>query len=790
VSFPFGERSTDIYVQAYDHVAPRIVAFKRGGVFAMFEVEGSPAETIDMDRIFQQRTALNHSLTALSSNQGLVLYSWVCRGFAPESVYPEGVFRSTFAHDLNETYRAKLMDRFLYLNKTYVGVMLQPPRLAGEWVHKKTAWARRDRDITDESPVERIQRLMQVCDILQGSLAPYKPRRLGLETRHGVRFSEIGEALAFAMTGIWRPIGLQTGRRIGQLFNERIIVGKEIVEIRGPGDSTFAACFGAKDMMELCPPGAFDGFLKAQIRTTIHQSFRPLRKVPSLEVMGRQQNRMVSAGDRAFSQIKSLDVAMDEVQSGRMAMGDYHLVVTAFADDIKSMRRVANATFDLLQNTGMQVAREDKALEGAYFTMLPDNGDLRPRPGTISTWNYASMAGMHAYPAGAEKGKWGDPIMLLRTTGGTPLRVHLHVNGVANVFLYGESGSGKSSFLAFLVTQCERLGIQVVLWDKDRGLEIVTRGVGGRYLSIRNPTGVAPLKALTESPEDIHHLAQLIRGQICVRDAYVMTSEEDRRLIVGLRAIMALPPADRWMGDLRAFLGVSSGAGARLEKWCRHFDGEYAWVTDNDCDMVKLDAHVLGFDVTEFLDDPMVCGPIMTHLLYRTDKLADGRRILYIVDEGWKVVNIPAFADSALNNLKTDRKKNAGFIFGSQSIKDALNSPIAYTIREQCKTVIGFGVERPDRKDMEALNYTDRECEIIEGLGLNPGTGQFLLRQAGRSVVAQLALHGLDDELAVLSGNTVNVGILDGVREKHGDCEDRPERLIAEFHRARAGVIA
>jgi type IV secretion system protein VirB4 len=376
--------------------------------------------------------------------------------------------------------------------------------------------------------------------------------------------------------------------------------------------------------------------------------------------------------------------------------------------------------------------------------------------------------------------------MLLRTAGGTPLRFHLHVNGVANTFVFGESGSGKSTFLAFLVLQCDRLGIQVVLWDKDRGLEIATRAAGGRYLSLRNPTGIAPLKALSGSPEDIRHLAQLVRGMIGIRDGYVMTPEEDRRLFLGLQAVMALPPEDRWMGDLRAFLGVSGGGGLRLEKWCRHFNGEYQWVADNDCDQVRLDAHVLGFDVTEFLSDPMVCGPVMTHLLYRTGKLADGRRILYIVDEGWRVVNIPAFADAAADGLKTDRKKNAAVIFGTQSIRDALESPIGFTIREQCKTVIGFCVERPDRADFRKLRYSDRESEIIEGL--KPGTGTFLLRQGGRSVVAQLPLGGMSDELAVLSGNEINIRILDAVRQRRND--DDPEALIRDFHAARKGAAA
>ena len=63
--------------------------------------------------------------------------------------------------------------------------------------------------------------------------------------------------------------------------------------------------------------------------------------------------------------------------------------------------KTATRTWQVLQNAGAQVAREDMALEPAYFTMLPGNAEKRPRPGTISTWNYASLAGMHAFPAGA-----------------------------------------------------------------------------------------------------------------------------------------------------------------------------------------------------------------------------------------------------------------------------------------------------------------------------------------------------------------------------------------------------
>jgi type IV secretion system protein VirB4 len=780
---PWAPQSTDKYMHLLEHATPFVVLLRSGAVFAMLQVDGMPAQTLDADVLYQARRALNHTICGLDATDGLVLYSWVCRGFAPESVYPQGNFRSAFAAQLDRRYRDKLLDRFLFLNKTYLGIMLRPPMPAGEWVGNKLAKLRRDRDITDETPIERIRRLMRVCDMLRADLERYKPRQLGLREANGRTFSEISEALAFAMTGVWRQVGLQANRRVGMLFSERIIVGPEAIEIRGPGESSWAACFGAKHMMWNAPPGALDGFLAAPFRSTIAQSFRPIPTQAALTLMGRKQNRMVSSGDRASSQIAELDLAMDEVQSNRMTMGQHGLVITVFSDDLPSMKTVATRAWNTLQTAGAQVAREDAALESAFFSMLPGNLHRIPRPGVVTSWNYASLAGMHAYPAGEETGFWDVPIALYRTTGGTPFRHHLHVNQSLNAFCFGSTRSGKSTWLGWIIAQSERLGAQVVVWDKDRGLEIVCRAVGGRYLTLRNPTGLAPLKALTDSAEDIHHLGRLIRGKIGITDDYVMTPEEDRRLIVGLRAIMALPPRDRWMKDLRAFLGTSnSGAGARLEKWC--WGNEYGWVSDNPQDVVDLDAPVLGFDVTEFLSDPMVAGPVMTQLLYRTGKLCDGRRLIYIVDEGWKVVDIPAFAEDAMDGFKTGGKKNFGVIFATQSVPDALKSKIGHTIREQCKTLAAFAVERPDRADLKQLKYSDRECEIIEDL--KPGTGTFLLSQADRSVVVQLPLGDMQDDIAVLSGNELNVQILDDVRADLGD--PPPEQLISEFHRRRKGV--
>src|ERR1700760_3671404 len=109
------DRQMSEYVPLSDHATPRIVLLKDGSALAMFQVDGIPAETLDSDVLYAIRRKRNHALCGLSATDGIVLHSWVCRGFAPRSIYPNGTFRSRFAQALDRRYQDKLFDRFLYL---------------------------------------------------------------------------------------------------------------------------------------------------------------------------------------------------------------------------------------------------------------------------------------------------------------------------------------------------------------------------------------------------------------------------------------------------------------------------------------------------------------------------------------------------------------------------------------------------------------------------------------------------------------------------------------------------
>src|SRR4029077_20320272 len=125
--------------------------------------------------------------------------------------------------------------------------------------------------------------------------------------------------------------------------------------------------------------------------------------------------------------------------------------------------------------------------------------------------------------------------------------------------------------------------------------------------------------------------------------------------------------------------------------WCR--GAPFGWVLDGDHDAIGLDARIIGFDMTKLLDHPTVRTPLMMYLFHRVERLIDGRRLIIDIDEFWKALGDEAFRDLANNKLKTIRKQNGVMVFGTQSPRDALASPIAHTIVEQCPTQINFPAE-------------------------------------------------------------------------------------------------
>ncbi|WP_330178544.1 TraG/VirB4 family ATPase [Candidatus Vondammii sp. HM_W22] len=76
----------------------------------------------------------------------------------------------------------------------------------------------------------------------------------------------------------------------------------------------------------------------------------------------------------------------------------------------------------------------------------------------------------------------------------------------------GPSGSGKTVVQAFMLAQAQKYEPTCVIFDKDRGLELFVRAMGGTYLPLKKgeKTGFNPFK-IASTPRNIHFLETLVK---------------------------------------------------------------------------------------------------------------------------------------------------------------------------------------------------------------------------------------------------------------------------------------
>lgn len=774
------EREGDELVPYVGHISPEALLMTDSRIMGMFHLAGVPFETADEGDLNALHQQFNVLLRNIASDR-LVLYLHLVRGH--DGYYPGGTFRSAFARDVDAEYRRKMLGRDRFRNDLYLSVIRRPIRHAGEGL---TRLVRKIRPATSEAVDDALQGLEDVMATLKAGLAAYGPHRLGLRAENGVTFTEMGEALRRIMFGEWLAVPLVAGSLGAALYSERAIFGREAIEIRGPGHQSYGALFGIKEYPGHTYPGQFDAILGAPYRCVLTQSFAFLGKAAAHAILTRKQNQMVSAQDKAASQMEELTEAADQLQSNLFVMGEHHLALMVLTDRLKDLPDLAAQARRDLAESGAVIVREDLALEAGYWSQLPGNLRWRVRPAAITSRNFAALAAMHDYPRGPREGHWGEPVALLQGVGATPYEFHFHVRDVGDAVIFGPKGSGKTVFLGFALTMAEKTGARCVLFDKDRGAEIVSRALGGTYLTLRNgqPSGLSPLRGLAPTPANIEFLRSWVT--MLVAGEARLSPPDEKAVELAVSAIMSLAPEHRSLRELRAMLGQSdpNGIGPRLEKWTA--GRALGWVFDNDADQVQLDAPFVGFDMTEVLDNREVCGPAMAYLFHRVESLVSGQRLIIAIDEFWKALSFQVFEDFAENKIKVIRKQNGIMLFATQSVRDALKSPIGHSIIQECATQILFPNSKGQPEDyISGINCTPAEFELVtQEL---PGTRAFLLKQGSHSLVAQLDLSGMDDALAVISGRTRTVELMDRLREQHGD---HPDKWLPEFRRLWRSVPA
>jgi type IV secretion system protein VirB4 len=748
--FTLTDKPADEYLPYWGHISDRVVLLDDGTHVGMLRVDGKPLSLMDDPTRYAERRRRHAAMKALADSNVTIVEHHICHDRVEQ--FPLGQFRTAFSRDLATRYHAGIQPD-LTSREWIITVMVHPRPLEG-MVQRLFGGDPKADDALTAQVEEKMATLVAM-------LREYNPQRLGVRLQGGIAYSEISEAIRLVLYGRWQPVPMAHGHMASSIYTDRVICGMRGFEVASPEGSTFGLMLGLKEYPEVVRPDILDGLLKTRHRVVMTNSFRYRSASAASRRMSLRQRRMANAGDRAESLREGLDEAIDDVQSGRSIMGDHQVSIAVHADSIAEVNAAVGEIKNEIGKT-LSVIHEDVGCFPAYWSQVPGASEAtKARHGDVKLMNFCSFSSLGGFPKGDRSPHWDRPTIRFVTSGNTAHDYVAHSRRVGHTLLIGPTGYGKTTVIGLFATMLEqnlipRGGMSVIL-DKDASNELSVLARGGYYAKIRKgrDSGMAPLKAASDTPETRAWLEEFVVGLIMADGKAEPPPDQLDRIRYAIVFMLRQPAEERSFGGLRQFLDYGDNStGGRLERWCR--GGSLGWAFDGDIDLIRLDAGVVGIDNTEILPDDMIMvrTPAAAYQLFRIrEKVGRGIRAAVIVDEGASYLPDERFAASFDAFSRELRKGNGLLWFAVHQPEDLKDHPVGKTLLGNCPTKLLFPNPSADEAVYrDVLKCSPGEVEaVVQGM-LEMGEGTFLVKRPKGTFIARAPIK--DPEfIAVLSSD-------------------------------------
>jgi type IV secretion/conjugal transfer VirB4 family ATPase len=439
------------------------------------------------------------------------------------------------------------------------------------------------------------------------------------------------------------------------------------------------------------------------------------------EVMTNEQSVLMDSD--ASNKAADADMALQELGADHAGIAYVTATVTVWDRDPALAAEKLRLVEKVIQGRDFTCTIEGMNALEAWLGSLPGHVYANVRQPPISTLNLAHLIPLSAVWAGAERDEhFGDaPLLYGKTEGSTPFRLSLHVGDVGHSLIVGPTGAGKSVLLALMALQFRRYkGSQIFAFDFGGSIRAAALGMGGDWQDLGGAlhaeegdsaaVALQPLARIDNAGERAwaaEWLAAMLAGEGMVIDP--ATKEH---LWSALTSLASAPLAERTLTGLAVLLQSQE-----LKQALAPYLIGGPWGRLLDAEQERLgEASVQAFE-TEGLIGASSAAAVLAYLFHRIEGRLDGSPTMIIIDEGWLVLDSPAFAAQLREWLKTLRKKNASVIFATQSLADIETSAIAPAIIESCPTRIFLPNERAAEPQIarvyERFGLNDRQIEIL-----------------------------------------------------------------------------
>jgi len=424
----------------------------------------------------------------------------------------------------------------------------------------------------------------------------------------------------------------------------------------------------------------------------------------------------------ASNKAADADLALQELGADEAGIAYVTATITVWDRDPALAAEKLRLVEKIVQSRDFTCTVEGVNALEAWFGSLPGHVYANVRQPPVSTLNLAHLIPLSAVWAGAERDEHfgAAPLLYGKTEGSTPFRFSLHVGDVGHCLVVGPTGAGKSVLLALMALQFRRYeGSQIFAFDYGGSIRAAALAMGGDWQDLggalhdagsAGSVALQPLARIDEAAERAWAAEWL--AALLVGEGVDVDPAAKEHLWSALTSLATAPVRERTLTGLAVLL-QSQDLKLALSPYL--VGGPWGRLLDAEAEHLG-DARVQALE-TEGLVGASSAASVLAYLFHRIEGRLDGSPTLIIIDEGWLVLDSPAFAAQLREWLKTLRKKNASVIFATQSLADIEASSIAPAIIESCPTRIFLPNERAAEPQIarvyERFGLNDRQIEIL-----------------------------------------------------------------------------
>lgn len=422
----------------------------------------------------------------------------------------------------------------------------------------------------------------------------------------------------------------------------------------------------------------------------------------------------------AIARAQDADLALQSVAEDYVSYGYFTATVTVWGATRETAEERIAEVEQVINGRGFTTIRETLNAKQAWLSSLPGHVYANVRRPLVHTLNLVHMMPGSAVWSGPRKNDHLDgPVHIVaRTNRATPFRLSLNVGDVGHTLVLGPTGAGKSTLLAFLGLQWLRYeNAQVIFFDKGGSSRAATLGVGGSFYALglgADEVAFQPLRNVDDESERAWAVEWL--SEILVTEGVKVTAEVRTALwdALGPQGLASQPEKQRTMFGLSSFVQDAS-----IRQALKHYikGGQFGALFDNDEERWDVERNWVSFEMEEIMESQAVVPAVLSYLFHRIEQSFDGRPTLMVLDEAWVFLDHPMFAEKIREWLKVLRKKNVYVVFATQSVADAIESPIAPVLLESCLTRLllpnGRALEPEQAGYYKRLGLNQRQVQIL-----------------------------------------------------------------------------